>query len=281
VHISVRLARRSDKAPLMSFIKDVWGGHDYIPRVWDSWIRDTKNRMFVVEVDGVPVGMNRIRFLEDGSAWFEGARVHPSYRSQGLGSMLGENSMKVAGGLGITTFRLTSGSRNHIAHRQIARIRFKEVARFSVYEPPKGHRPVGRVERLSAGDSSVALRAIRDTAEHRLGHGVFWHDFGAASLTPKVVEGLVKEGAVWRLGRAVAVVRDGGGGTRWWEELCFVGGPPEEALKLVRALIGRKKRAAEAWVFLPQGSPIIHALREAGFKRSHSNILFERLAAKG
>ncbi|HKT22045.1 MAG TPA: GNAT family N-acetyltransferase, partial [Nitrososphaerales archaeon] len=110
--VAVRPARLSDRAPLMSFIKDVWGGHDYIPRVWDHWIRDPRNKMFVVTVDGTPVGMNRLRFMEDGSAWFEGARVHPDYRSQGLGSLLGENSMKLAKDLGITTFRLTSGSRN-------------------------------------------------------------------------------------------------------------------------------------------------------------------------
>ena len=91
-----RPARPSDKAPLMSFIREVWGGHDYIPYVWDWWLKDRTGKMFVVEVDGVPVGMNRVRFLEDGSAWFEGVRVHPDFRGKGLATMLGENSMKVA-----------------------------------------------------------------------------------------------------------------------------------------------------------------------------------------
>jgi predicted GNAT family acetyltransferase len=124
----------------MSFIRNIWGGHDYIPRVWDAWLNDKQGKMFVVEVDGVPVGMSRVRFLEDGSAWLEGARVHPAFRGKGLASMLGENSVLFARGKGATLFRLTSGSRNRAAHRQIARIGFREVARYGVYEPPKRRR---------------------------------------------------------------------------------------------------------------------------------------------
>jgi GNAT superfamily N-acetyltransferase len=276
----VRPARSSDRAPLMSFIKGVWGGHDYIPRVWGHWIRDTKNKMFVVTVDGVPVGMNRVRFMEDGSAWFEGARVHPRYRGMGLGSMLGENSMKVAAELGAKTFRLTSGSRNHTAHRQIARMKFKEVARFSVYEPPS-HFPARRESEVArVGRAAEALEAIVRSREYRLGGGVFWHDFGAASLTPEVVESLVGAGSVWRHEEAVAVAREGGEGGEVWKQVCFIGGSPEDALVLARALLGGR-RGARRWLFVPQGSPIVHALRDGGFRREFSNILFERRAAKG
>lgn len=276
----VRPARRSDKARLMSFIKGVWGGHDYIPRVWDRWIRDTRNKMFVVEVEGVPVGMNRVRFLEDGSAWFEGARVHPSYRGQGLGSMLGENSMNVARGLGINTFRLTSGSRNHAAHRQIARIRFREVARFSIYEQTKRRRGEGIAEAVPKSGANRALQLMRRSREYRLGGGVCWHDWGAAALKPEVVQRMVERGEVRMLGDAVAVVWRAGEGGRPWAEVGFVGGPPSEASKLVKAALGGAG-LGRGPVYLPQGSPIIHELRKSGFKRTFSNILFERKAAKG
>lgn len=55
----VRPARPADKRPLMSFIKDNWGGHDYIPRMWDEWLKDKTGKVFIVEADGVPVGMNK------------------------------------------------------------------------------------------------------------------------------------------------------------------------------------------------------------------------------
>ena len=170
----VRPARPSDKPPLMGFIRDVWGGHDYIPQVWDEWLRDKEGRMFVVEADGVPVGMNRVRFLEDGSAWFEGARVHPDYRGKGLASILGENSVKLARSRGITVLRLTSGSHNRAAHRQIARIRFRERARFSIYAPSKRKRlPArGTAEKVGEADHASVMRLIRSSREYRIGTGV-------------------------------------------------------------------------------------------------------------
>ena len=279
----VRPARQSDKGPLMSFIKEVWGGHDYIPQVWDQWLTDSRGKMFVVEAEGRPVGMNRVRFLDDGSAWFEGARVHPDYRGMGLASMLGENSMMVARTRGVRVFRLTSGSRNDVAHRQIARIRFREVARFSVYEPRAGMRlrPNNRAKRVVREDAKEAERMLRRTKEFSLGRGVEWHDFTAASLTRVVVEKLVRSGSVWRTGGAIAVVQEGGEGGGRWEEISFVGGPVREATGLVRSIVGRNKKAKERYVFLPQRSPLIRALRRCGYVRNFSMILFERRATKG
>jgi GNAT superfamily N-acetyltransferase len=264
----------------MSFIKDIWGGHDYIPHVWDEWLKDEHGKMFVVEVEGKPVGMNRVRFLEDGSAWFEGARVHPDFRGKGLASMLGESSMKFAKEKGVGIFRLTSGSHNRVARRQIERIRFSEVSKFSVYEPKNGRRPMAAqdVQRVTIGEASEFSRLAKNSREYTLGTGVFWHDFAAAALTPDVTRGLAEEGALWRLGNAVAVTREGGEGSEIWEEVCFLGGPVLEANRLVRSLIGRNRKASKRWVFLPQGSPLIRALRKGGFERNFSMILFERRA---
>ncbi len=267
---------------MMSFIRDVWGGHDYIPNVWDEWLSSPVGKMFVVEVAGVPVGMNRVRFLEDGTAWFEGARIHPEFRGKGLATMLGENSLKFAKERGVRLFRLTSGSRNRTAHRQIARIKFKERARFSVYEPSKGKRlQAGHVDGPVTSGLAKMMKLIRGSREFRLGSGVFWHDFAATSLTPAVVEKLLAEGAVWNSGEAVAVTRIGGEGSGIWEEVCFLGGPVEDAMPLARALVGREKKANERYVFVPQKSPLIGALRRQGFARNFSMVLFERKAANG
>ena len=278
----VRPALPSDKEPLMGFIKDVWGGHDYIPYVWDWWMKDPVAKMFVVEVDGVPVGMNRVRFLEDGSAWLEGVRVHPDFRGRGLATLLGENSMKVAREKGVRVFRLTSGSRNRLAHRQIARIEFEEISRYSAYQPPKGKRLPRKKGAVKARkeDSERVIGLIERSKEYELGRGVFWHGYTAASLTPEVIRKLILEGAVWTFGRAAAVTREYG--ERWvWEELCFVGGPVEDAMKLIDSVLGWSKKARVRWVFVPQGSPVIHGLREKGFRRNYSGILFERTAANG
>ena len=279
----VRPARQSDKEPLMSFIKEVWGGHDYIPYVWDWWLKDPNGKMFVVEVGGVPVGMNRVRFLEDGSAWFEGVRVHPDFRGKGLATMLGENSMRVAEERGAKVYRLTSGSTNKSAHRQIARIGFEEASRVSVYRPPKGWRPRRSpgAKRVTPKDLAEVTDLIERSKEYRLGKGLFWHEYKAAALTPEVLLKLIREGAVWRYGRAVAVTKEGGEGGSPWEEYCFIGGPVEDSLGLLDSLMGWKKGARVRWVFIPQGSPLIHEVRARGFGRDFALVLFERRSVNG
>ncbi|MDG7014148.1 MAG: GNAT family N-acetyltransferase [Nitrososphaerota archaeon] len=265
----------------MSFIKGVWGGHDYIPKVWDDWVRDRASPMYVVEVDGVPVGMNRLRLLDDGSAWLEGVRVHPAYRGRGLATMLGENSLKVARRRGATGFKLASDSRNRAAHRQISRLGFTETARFSVYTPSKGAlaRDGARLVRPSELDDTVRL--IRGTKEFELGRGVYWDGWRATTMTHGVTRGLVDGGEVWRLGRAVAVARLGREGRGVWEQICFLGGEPPDAVRLARCLLGREMDASERWAYVPQRSRVVHALRASGFVRHVSMVLFEREAAKG
>ncbi len=283
--MEVREARPSDKGPLMSFIKDIWGGHDYIPRVWDEWVRDQGAEMFVVLADGRQVGMSRVRFLEDGSAWLEGARVHPDFRGKGLASALGERSMEAAREKGVGIFRLASGSRNKPAHRQIARMGFAEVSRTSVYVPPEGaHRaPKRGTVRAMPGDTSRVLGMIRDSREFELGSEVMWDTFAAYSMTPDVVAGAVRAGSVYTNGDAVAIVRPGSEGREEWRQVCFVGGDPGDAAELAAHLLTRKERRKtdRSFVYVPQGSPVIGELRRAGLKRDFSLILFERTAAKG
>lgn len=281
----VRPARSTDKGQLMSFIKDIWEGHDYIPRVWDEWQKDKTGKMFVVEADGVPVGMNRVRFLEDGSAWLEGARVHPDFRSRGLASMLGETSVRFAKDRGVKVFRLTSWSRNKAAHRQIARMNFKESSRISAYEPGKGAKfaPQEGVSLVGEDDLSRATTLIAESSEFRLGSGVYWDAFKATLLTPSVIRSLIAEGSVWTKGESIAVARLGGEGGETWRQVCFLTGAREEPLELVKHIFGLKARAkaTRRIVYLPQGSHLIGTLRRAGFIRLTSVILFERTAANG
>src|SRR5436309_1603830 len=165
--VIVREAKPSDKEPLMGFVTKTWGGHDYIPSVWDEWLHDKGGKIFVVEVDGKQVGMNRVRLLKDGTGWLEGVRIHPDFRGKGLASLLGEKSMQYASGFGVSAFRLTSSSRNRAARRQVAKMGFSEVARFDVFRARTKSRLLrgGGVDRLSTSDLSIAMRMLRVTVD--------------------------------------------------------------------------------------------------------------------
>ncbi len=264
----------------MSFIRQVWHGHDYIPDVWDGWIRDRSAKMFVLEVNGRQVGMNRVRFLEDGSAWFEGVRIHPGFRGRGLASMLGENSMKVASERGVTVFRLTSNSRNHQAHRQVARIKFGETARFSIYSPGKGARFSAQkgVRMADAGDLEFVRRTITGSREYGAGSGMMWDSFTAVALTPETIGKRVMEGSVFISEGSVGITKPGREGRDVWRQMCFIGGDPYGAMRIIRHVFGLPGKVDWKLAYLPQGSHLIGTLRRSGFSRSFSMILFERRA---
>ncbi|MDA4121381.1 MAG: GNAT family N-acetyltransferase [Thaumarchaeota archaeon] len=267
----------------MGFIRNVWGGHDYIPSVWDDWMKDRSAKMFVLEVDGKQVAMNHVRFPGDGTAWFEGVRVHPDYRGRGLATLLGENAMRVASEKDIQVYRLTSNSLNRAAHRQVARMGFVEVSRFSVYEVPKGtsfHREE-RVRRATLSDERKIRRLIQESSEWRLGGGVMWDGFTAVSLTPAIVSKMVRSGSVFLLGDAVAISKLGGEGKDVWKQVCFIGGGQESSVKLVQHTFAYGRKADWDIAFIPQGSALIRALGKVGLRRSLSLILFEKRAANG
>lgn len=280
----VREARESDKEPLLQFIRKIWDGHDYIPKVWDDWVADRSSVMLVVEAGGRPVGMNRMRYMPDGSAWLEGVRIHPAFRGKGLATMLGRASTERAEKRGVTTYRLTTHARNWRSQRQVAKMGMVEVSRLSVYEAMPGarFREQGGVQEVSAEGAEEAFRTVRATREYWLGGGLSWDTFAAVELTPEVFAAEVAAGRVFRKGTSVAVVKIGGEGETKWKQVCFVGGGVEDAVALVKHAFGRREQEKTGWrvVYLPQGSPIITALRGAGFKRAAPMVVYEGHLAK-
>ena len=282
LNIETRDARPSDKEPLMDFIRNVWGGHDYIPYVWDSWIRDRAAKLFVVEVDGKPVGMSRMRILPDGMAWLEGARVHPDYRRRGLASLLARHSMEVGKRAGIKAYRLSSSSYNRAAHAQVKKMGFREVTRISVYESPSkaNYSPLKSVWRADKMESQKVQPVVERSPEYRLGAGVYWDDFSAVSLTARIIDGLIREESVFLTEGGVAVARIGGEGGEIWRQVCFVTGTPEATVRLVEHVFGTRERARahRRLIYLPQGSRVIREMRELGLKRTWPLVLFEKIA---
>lgn len=284
MRVEIRRARSSDKAPLMEFIKDVWGGHDYIPRVWDAWIGDRAAKMFVLTADGKPVGMNRMRYLTDGTAWLEGVRIHPDYRGLGLASALGNRSIEEGKKDGILTYRLTSGSWNRAAHRQVAKMGFKEIARDGVYAAEKGARFATQsgIREATSDDLQDVWQMVSKSREFKLGAGVYWDGFSATGLTRETLAALVEEGHVFMTDGALAIAKLGGEGAGVWRQVCFLTGEPSGAARVVKHVFGKPERAKTTWrlVYVPKGSRLTAALKKIGLKRSWPLVLYEIKASQ-
>ncbi|HYM97250.1 MAG TPA: GNAT family N-acetyltransferase [Candidatus Sulfotelmatobacter sp.] len=84
VELTIRPVRPADRDRVIQMTKDIWDGHDYLPRVFDEWVADAGATFQAAEADGVVVGLQRIRPYARGLAWYEALRVATSHRRQGV-----------------------------------------------------------------------------------------------------------------------------------------------------------------------------------------------------
>ena len=103
--IHVRLAKPSDKQPVLDFTRNTWENGDYIHLVWDIWLNDKRGALYVADLNGEPVGILRARYLPDNSVWLEGLRVHPNHRRKGIAQILNREVIKKSIEKGYRVFR--------------------------------------------------------------------------------------------------------------------------------------------------------------------------------
>lgn len=108
---TVRQARADDEAAVVAFAEHVWQDRpdtvDYIPDVFASWVDSDgpDQRTMVAEVDGTAAGLCQAVMLTDHEAWFQGMRVDPDCRGEGLGLAMVEHGFDWAREQGATVGR--------------------------------------------------------------------------------------------------------------------------------------------------------------------------------
>jgi len=58
--IFVRKARSSDRETVFRFCEKTWSWGDYIPKVWDKWLKQRNGGVFVATINGMPVGISHL-----------------------------------------------------------------------------------------------------------------------------------------------------------------------------------------------------------------------------
>ena len=83
--LTLRPVRPADEDRVVEMTADVWDGHDYIPRVFDRWVSDAGAAFQAAELDGIVVGVQRLRPYAPGLMWYEGLRVASTHHRRGIG----------------------------------------------------------------------------------------------------------------------------------------------------------------------------------------------------
>lgn len=106
--LTIRPVRPADRDRVAEMTGDMWDGHDYIARVFDDWVADASAAFQAVEVDGVVVGLQRMRPYAPGLMWYEGLRVATSHQRQGIARAMLDSAIAEAREQGFAELRLAT-----------------------------------------------------------------------------------------------------------------------------------------------------------------------------
>src|SRR6267378_8001555 len=130
----IRRARPSDKRDVLAAVRTVWGGHDRIPDVFDTWVTHRSGPFFVAESAGRLVGMGKLTVVSPTEAWLEGGRVAPRWRRQGIATALIAHRIEYARRRGFRVLRFSTASDNTPIRRAARTFGFARVAALSRQE---------------------------------------------------------------------------------------------------------------------------------------------------
>jgi GNAT superfamily N-acetyltransferase len=261
--LTLRPVRPADRERVLEITRDVWDGHDYLPRVFDDWVADAAAAFQAVEVDGVVVGVQRMRPYAEGLVWYEGLRVASSHRRQGIARAMLESAIVEAREQGFRGMRLATGNPDavplfeSVGFRRLIDVRWWKAGRVEGGDPARIPDPKEAERLWSAVSSSPGLELYHGVAADFNGA----RNLGTAELATLASTGMLRAAVG---GRAVAGLRDA-----WGRNLAvaFVAGRGAALRDLLLAL--RYEADADGLdhvtVALPRGHPAGDDMNASGY----------------
>ena len=276
--IKIRKAKPSDKAPILEISKKIWGGHDYLPEVWDDWVADKKARFIVATVNGRTVACARASLQTKDVAWLEGVRVNEQYRGFGIAGKLNHSLVEWARRKGARVARLSTGSSNRASKEHLAKIGFPLMQTFQRLESSRGLRLKPAGVTTPRGSAGILWNWLRTHPRFAENHEMYSDGWTWYPLTLQTVRKLMSHGQVLAIVkekqlRACCIFVD----EDRFLTMGFIAGERSDAVKLARSLrflLFRKKRE-NLRVLLPSRSSLVRTLVRSGFQKAARILVYE------
>lgn len=196
--VKIRKAMPADKATVLDFCKHTFGRWgDYMPEVWDKWIRERAGCFMVATVHGTPVGVGKITVHRPGELWLEGLRVDPNWRGCGIGRVIQDWTWRRAMAMRPKAVRYATGSYNKISQHLGRSKAMRIVAEFDEYAAkPLPAADTGLVA-AKAADLEAAFKLLERDAIHRHWHGFFLDGWTAKAFDRAALAGLIGQHRVY------------------------------------------------------------------------------------
>jgi GNAT superfamily N-acetyltransferase len=264
--LRVRLAQASDSDAIFTMVQNIWGGRDYVPRVWGRWLADTSGPLLVGTIDERPVALAKISALGAGEDWFHGLRVDPAQRGHGYARVMLAHCVALAQQRGTRTLRYLTDEQNKPMHH------LADALGFELLYTPAWHTAAARsgasqAQALPASQLGRLLAELEHSPLLALTRGLYayeWHnlELNSARLQAHLVHGDVRAlpgEPAW----AIVTARER---TGW--ELAHIEGAPDAVERLcydLRGLPGAISSQATLLTLLPPAAPTLGAMQTAGF----------------
>jgi N-acetylglutamate synthase-like GNAT family acetyltransferase len=262
-NLTIRPVRPSDRKRVVEMTRDIWDGHDYVPRVFDDWVSDAGAAFQAIELEGVVVGLQRLRPYSSGLIWYEGLRVASTHRRQGLARTMLQSAIAEAREQSFREMRLATGNPaaatlfEELGFERIQDDRWWKGGRIEGGESARMPEPPEAEKLWSGIATSPGIQLWGGVTADFNGA----HDLGSAELSRLAGLGMLRVGPG---GRAIAGLRE-----PWGNNLAvaFVAGKGGALRELLLAL--RFEADADGLndvtLTLPRDHPAIDDLRATGY----------------
>jgi len=288
LEVHVREARDSDREAVFEFCRRTWSWGDYIPHVWDKWLKENHGKVFVATVDDVPVGIQHITIDKPGEAWLSGARTAPSYRRRGVATAITMKCLEYAKSHGVKVARLITESNNTAAIAAVQKMGFQPVAEYLEMElenPPMAESSGSCWADVSQLDTVWSY--LQTSEVYRLAAGLYTVLYHWYSLDRRDLERFIENGKAIVYGASGEAVQglilvDDAVSSEWHEnalQTCYIDGEFEAASDMAKFLLAHchKQGVGKVYGFTCNYPPIVEALERLGFKKPEAKaIIFEK-----
>ncbi len=199
--ISFRPGLPADIDAVRELCRDVWGGHDYLPYVWEEWAQDPTNQLFVLESNGAMAGFYCLG-LQIGQThrvgWVKGVRVATAFKRQGLAGQMLAHALVQSRAQNLNRVRYGTNETNTLMHTLADRQGFKLLANYSyllapLVEPATSKLPKFPIRPLQPNELEAVWNFIIAALDWRTGHGLQcvhwnWQDLEKSELANLLVQ---------------------------------------------------------------------------------------------
>jgi ribosomal protein S18 acetylase RimI-like enzyme len=286
--ISVRKARNSDREAVFNFCEKTWSWGDYIPKVWNKWLKEKNGRVFVATINNVPVGISHLSIDKPHEVWLSGARTDPKYRRMGVATAINRKCLEYARKKGAKVARLVTESDNAAARALLQKLGFKQIAEFVEMTTEKITKEKSKNSRwVKENKIKAVCDYLQNSEGYRKAAGLYTVLFHWFSLEKSDIKRFIKQRkAILHMNEedrmdGLMLMEDAT--SREWRkntiQTCYIDGDYEAVLEMIKFLkshcytMGIKR----IYGFTCNHKPIITALERSGFEPPETTeIIYEK-----